>query len=83
MSIIIMNELTLYQFIQKKIVYLTDRSSENELLLPLLDEYNYLLGKLQQRSRIGLDSLESYLSTCSDPNVRREFDKVQSLKTRF
>jgi hypothetical protein len=74
-----MNELTLYQLIQKKIVYLTDRSSENELLLPLLEEYKYLLKKLQDRSHSGLHSLESYLSQCS-PQVRRELEKVQSLK---
>jgi len=79
MSIIIMNELTLYQLIQKKVVYLTDRSSENELLLPLLEEYKYLLRKLQDRSRSGIHSLETYLSQCSDPRVRRELEKVQSL----
>jgi hypothetical protein len=80
MSIIIMNELTLYQFIQKKIVYLTDRSSENELLLPLLEEYKYLLNKIQERSHSGLHSLESYLSQCSDPKIHRELEKVRSLK---
>ena len=75
-----MNDLTLYQLIHKKIVYLTDRSSENELLLPLLEEYKYLLRKIQDRSHSGLHSLESYLSQCSDSQVRRELEKVQSLK---
>ena len=44
-----MNEYTLYQLICKKIVYLTDRSVENKLLLPLLEEYKYLQRQLQQK----------------------------------
>lgn len=52
---IIMNEYTLYQLITKKIVYLTDRSRENPLLLSLLEEYQYLQQQLEKKMYTGLD----------------------------
>jgi len=50
-----MNEHTLYQLITKKIVYLTDRSRENPLLLSLLEEYHYLQQQLEKKMYSGLD----------------------------
>jgi hypothetical protein len=44
-----MNEYTLYKLICKKIVYLTDRSVDNKLLIPLLEEYKYLQRQLQTK----------------------------------
>ena len=52
---IIMNEYTLYQLITKKIVYLTDRSRENPLLLSLLEEYQYLQQQVEKKMYTGLD----------------------------
>ena len=76
-----MNELTLHQFIDKKIVYLTDRSTDNELLLTILDEYKHLHEQMKHRTHTGLVSLESYLSQCpQDERMTRELQKLHILK---
>lgn len=76
-----MNELSLYQFIHKKIVYLTDRSSENELLLPILEEYKHLHEQMKHQSHTEVTSLETYLSQCpQDDRILRELKKIQTLK---
>ena len=54
-----MNEYTLYKLICKKIVYLSDRSAENKLLIPLLEEYKYLQRQLQKRMYVQDDLLQA------------------------
>jgi len=75
-----MNELTLHQFIDKKIVYLTDRSADNELLLSILDEYKHLHEQMKHRTHTGVASLESYISQLPQDCRTRELQKLHILK---